>query len=285
MPTFIPIPGATSAQYTVSSALSADAGQYYVVVSNACGVVQSEAVVVTVAPLDPCRSLDFEIDWEPSGHDPASTVSFAIDLDNPDLNGTTELVFTGQTYSPPSLYENPWILKFNTTVTSILFSCCTTFTTGILIRSMSALREVRFESLTNQNGADWNWYDPVDGGDPALSVWQSISIKDNPSLSTVSMPYLANSGGLNISNNTSLQSIDFPNLSPLGKTFNFSGNALTEQSVNQILAIFAASSWQGFLWAPAVLHLSGGANATPTGQGLVDKATIASRPYVTVTTN
>lgn len=64
-------------------------------------------------------------------------------------------------------------------------------------------------------------------------------------------------------------------LQPVG--WNFSGAAIT--NTNQILAEAVASGVSG-----GTLDLSGGTNAAPTGQGLIDKATLILAGW-TVTTN
>lgn len=65
-------------------------------------------------------------------------------------------------------------------------------------------------------------------------------------------------------------------------TFLAQNNALPVASINQILADFAANIAN----RPTVgtLNLSGGTNAAPTGQGLIDRAAIIARGW-TVTTN
>ena len=61
----------------------------------------------------------------------------------------------------------------------------------------------------------------------------------------------------------------------------FSGCALSEASVNAVLANFATNIYGG---GDQILNLSGGTNAAPTGQGLTDKATLIAAGW-TVTTN
>jgi len=98
----------------------------------------------------------------------------------------------------------------------------------------------------------------------------------------------------NLTLNTALVTCDFTNArinnytsSTLATTINLfhadgTGNALPVAAVNQILADLVVN----LASRPAVgaCNLSGGSNAAPTGQGIIDKAAIAAHGW-TVTTN
>lgn len=66
------------------------------------------------------------------------------------------------------------------------------------------------------------------------------------------------------------------------RTFNLSDNALSQFAVDAILADMATNI--ASRPAGGTLDLSGGTNAIPSSAGLINKATIAARPW-TVTTN
>lgn len=131
-------------------------------------------------------------------------------------------------------------------------------------------------------------------------------LSDNPALVSVSLPVLTQAGQLRISDNDSLTAVDLSNFttSLLGSNFSissnaslvvlslpvyvpingmdvrFASNALSAASVNGLLAMAVAAA--GFV--SGILDLTGGTNAAPTGQGIVDKGILNGRG-VTCTTN
>ncbi len=105
----------------------------------------------------------------------------------------------------------------------------------------------------------------------------------NTALTSISLPALVGSGVtlINLSTNAVLTTISIGASSLLnGFNLNSSGCALTAATVNSILAIGVANAG----YTSGVLNLGGGTNAAPTGQGILDKATLLGRG-VTVTTN
>src|ERR1035437_3872753 len=81
-------------------------------------------------------------------------------------------------------------------------------------------------------------------------------------------------GGISTLGCTLLTSVSIPVLLPTtGTNFNFSGCALTDVSVNGILARCISNS----NYVLGTVNLSGGTNAAPTGQGILDKATLLGR--------
>ncbi|HZK09144.1 MAG TPA: T9SS type A sorting domain-containing protein [Bacteroidales bacterium] len=73
------IPDATDAAYTVASALGADAGTYYVIVSGDCGDVTSVEVTVTIAAITPeTQVINF--------YGPVNGMSTYLELINPDMS-------------------------------------------------------------------------------------------------------------------------------------------------------------------------------------------------------
>jgi hypothetical protein len=142
---------------------------------------------------------------------------------------------------------------------------------------------------------------------PAFAVG-SLNLSDLQQLEALSVPLLAE-GDINLSGPTQLASLDLPELTTLdwglfcqdnaslanvslpklanaGSSIVFSGCALSGQSVNHILAKLVADPTFGNdpERGPKSADLSGGTNAAPTGQGLVDKATLIARG-ANITTN
>lgn len=64
---------------------------------------------------------------------------------------------------------------------------------------------------------------------------------------------------------------------------NLAGNALDADSVNEVLSYMVAQFPEA-VSGELILTLTGGTNAAPTGQGLINKATLISNGW-TVTTN
>jgi hypothetical protein len=95
-------------------------------------------------------------------------------------------------------------------------------------------------------------------------------------MTSLDLSALVTIGEMNIGimGNTILESIDLSSFVPISKgKFYFSGNALTAESVNAILARFVANAE----FVLGTIDLSGGTNAAPTGQGLTDVDTLMAR--------
>jgi len=112
------------------------------------------------------------------------------------------------------------------------------------------------------------------------------------SLTTVSLSRLINMGA-NISFQTSNGNISSVNigtigtLKNLGFIINISGQKLPSANVNYILALLVSLNGTGgtTLWGTGrTLTINGGTNGAPTGQGIIDKATLVARG-ATITTN
>ncbi|QLC65116.1 hypothetical protein LPB248_02135 [Flavobacterium sp. LPB0248] len=114
---------------------------------------------------------------------------------------------------------------------------------------------------------------------PALKILHAYDtgILNNPSLVSISFPVLTSSKGLYFQNNSSLTTIDLPLLASITDTslsLNFNKNALSSSQVNlilhRLLNIPAA--------AQSYIQLQGqNPPAPPTGQGILDKATLINR--------
>lgn len=100
-------------------------------------------------------------------------------------------------------------------------------------------------------------------------------------ISSISLPALNSAYYIQIYNNASLTSLSIPVLIPSnGDTLNLTGNALSQASVDHVLAVCVAAL--GF--TSGQVALTGGTNSAPSAAGLINKATLIGRG-VTVTTN
>lgn len=154
---------------------------------------------------------------------------------------------------------------------------------GIYLYGNTVLDKILFPSLAN---ASYITIDTVPVTQLNLSAMTScnvLTVQNCPSITILDLHSYVSSPGLlvKIINNPLLSSINLDAFTfPVGGTFNFSANALPDTSVNYILARAVANV--GFVGGS--LNVGGIGNAAPTGQGLVDKATLITRG-VTVTTN
>jgi hypothetical protein len=125
------------------------------------------------------------------------------------------------------------------------------------------------------------------------SPFGSFSVASMASLATLSLPAMISYNGT-ITANTGLGNLASVTLgtvgtlkSIVGATINISGQKLDQASVNGILALLVSLDGTGgtTLWgAGKTVNLSGGTSASPSGQGIIDKATLLART-ATVTTN
>jgi hypothetical protein len=125
------------------------------------------------------------------------------------------------------------------------------------------------------------------------SPFGSFSVASMASLATLSLPAMISYNGT-ITANTGLGNLASVTLgtvgtlkSIVGATINISGQKLDRASVNGILALLVSLDGTGgtTLWgAGKTVNLSGGTSAAPSGQGIIDKATLVART-ATVTTN
>jgi hypothetical protein len=121
----------------------------------------------------------------------------------------------------------------------------------------------------------------------------NFSASGMASLTTISLPAMIVYGGT-ITANSSLGNLASVTLGTpgtlklvTGATINISGQKLDQASVNGILALLVSLDGTGgtTLWgAGKTVNLSGGTSAAPSGQGIIDKATLIART-ATVTTN
>ncbi len=114
----------------------------------------------------------------------------------------------------------------------------------------------------------------------------SLSVSNANQLVTLSLPAFTtaiNTGMaiFSVNNCQSLTTINIPVLATLPNNawFSFNGNALSQATVDNLLAKFVATGATN-----NQVYLDGGANATPSSAGLASKATLVSRGW-TITHN
>lgn len=145
----------------------------------------------------------------------------------------------------------------------------------IQISGHGLLQSIFLPVLTNA-GALFNFFG--NGSLTTLSVpvlttigATGISATGATALTSLSFPSLVTcTGGMDIGGCTSLTSVSFPNIVFTdGTLVGFDGDALTDTSVNHILARGVASAT-----TTCDYELNSPGNAAPTGQGVLDKATL-----------
>jgi hypothetical protein len=170
------------------------------------------------------------------------------------------------TISAPSIttVTNNFLVNGCTALTTLTVTSLGTVGGDFMLFGCSALASVAFNNLTDVSG--------------------NFDFSDCAVLTTVSLPALTSVtngivsgyfGGGSLSPSTataspSLTTVSIPNLIfPDAMTIDFTGCNLTAASVNQILARGVASGV-----TTCDFELAGGTNAAPSGQGIIDKATL-----------
>jgi hypothetical protein len=165
---------------------------------------------------------------------------------------------TGQVDTIRNISINTWYR-----VKAVL--CTTTVCTTIDQNGNGNGAGYQYGSITEFNGSTTNW-----NNIPLINTsvgFNRILVRDRV-LATNSDLFLDN---FRIS----------PAVSPTLGDFQVQNNSLTAAAVNDILRAFVAAEKTT---GTRILNLGGAGNAAPTGQGLIDKATLQSRGW-TVTTN
>jgi hypothetical protein len=190
-------------------------------------------------------------------------VAFFLGADYPSLNGATDLSFEATIYRELAPYD-VWLVTGCPTLETVSFPNATEIDAYFYFLSLPALTTVSFPALVSQTDNN-----------------NSLIFQNNAALTSIDFPVLTNSSGLRVSGSPLLTSISLPSLIPKnGRDFNFGGNALDVATVNAVLARCVANA----AYVSGTVTLNGGTNAAPSGQGIIDKATLIGRG-VTVNTN
>jgi hypothetical protein len=271
---FVPTPAALTAD------ISTGAGTWYVVVqgmdSETCLSTATEeaTIVVTGSP-----GQDFGITWEPPEVDlPALAGKFAYN-NGSNLAGITDITFSETTNregydleSAPDLLTLSWPNLIDITDAGYLDIEQCTLLTLITFGSLTAVPSVSIRNnpaLTTLTGlAGVNFTGPG-------------SISSNTAITLIDLSNCTFTGSFGCAGNTSLFIIGISGATfPNGTDYDFSGNALTQATVDAILAAMVANAG----YASGNVDLSGGTSSAPSVTGLADKATLIGRG-VSVTTN
>lgn len=172
----------------------------------------------------------------------------------------------------------------NPKLTTISFPVLTSVNTEFDVAGNATLVSLSCPVLTDILGGDFdNTNNPLLTSEsfPLLtSVGGSWYGSGNSSLATLDLPQFQSLGGDFGWSNTGLVTVNVPMiLFPDGWNVQFNGGHLNEASVNHILSKLVASGV-----STDSIDLSGGTNSPPTGQGLIDKATLIANGNI-VTTN
>lgn len=183
----------------------------------------------------------------------------------------------GITYSFPTLTSvNRFDFHSDPVVTSISFPSLTSIGDFFDVDSCPLLTTLSLPVLTSAgaNGIDIDSCPNL----ATVNLQSLVSIaavgfygNDCTSLVLLNLTSLVSNGGPTIFNGcTSLTTVTVPNWIPSDPTtIRFDNCALLAASVNQILARCVASGM-----VASTIDLSGGTNAAPTGQGIIDKAAL-----------
>lgn len=114
----------------------------------------------------------------------------------------------------------------------------------------------------------------------ANTSFVTFTIQGNAALATLDLSKLKGPGNYAVISNASLTTINFANASPVnGIIMNFSGNALSQSTVDAILARCVAV----VSFTSGSLDLSGGTSSAPSIAGAADKATLIARGIAVAT--
>lgn len=246
--------------------------------ADASAVVEPAAPCPECPPVVPCP--DPRVTTTPSGLEN----EFGI-LSLEDIPGLTDVVIHGTEVGYGADIE------FQTSLVSFIAPDLVLLDDShFIFGSNSALTGFSFPVLvTMDNFADIQWFSNSVLTSVSLPVLTTIDNSSflsgsSPAMISFSLPALItvdNSGAITVSNSPALTSVSLGSATfGNGTVLDFSANALTDVSVNHVLARAVAN----LAYVSGSINLSGGTNAAPTGQGIVDKATLIGRG-VTVTTN
>lgn len=157
----------------------------------------------------------------------------------------------------------PLLTSFNFSNIISIDSRSDYYTSSFLIQ-LSGLTSINFSSLA------------------FLKQYKSFYITDNPDLTSFSSPELnICNNSINIEDNVSLTSITLGTIGTLkivNDNISLSNNALNVGSVNGVLALLVSlDGTNGTSLFTSNLYLTGGTNAAPTGQGIIDVQTLIDR--------
>ncbi|MCD0471979.1 hypothetical protein [Flavobacterium sp. JAS] len=232
--------------------------------------------------IDPTGGSNYTI----SGTSQLLSVPYALYAGSSQNNGKTSIVLTGDItdeqavvqivaeYGPNT--ENVYV-KETTNLKTLDLSAIKTLI-NLEINDNLQLTTINSSNLTEINDRLY-----IAGNEKIVSILFPVlktvrgydfSIGNNPALTSVSFPLLGKVKGFYFYQNSKLSSVDFPSLTSVGSkgaSVDLATNALTSSQVNLILAkLLNISPSQG----KNIRLNAQNPIAPPTGQGIIDKATL-----------
>lgn len=235
--------------------------------------------------IDPAGGTNYTI----SGTSQLLSVPYALYAGSSQSQGKTTIMITGDITDAEAVAQiqselGPYTENIYVNATTNLTTLDLSMVKKIInldIKDNLKLTAVNLNSLTDIYD-DLNIYGNEKLGSilfPALKTIQGFDtqINDNPSLTSVSFPVLTKIQGLFCANNRLLTSISIPSLSFLSKTqgsLSFGKNALPSSQVNLILSTVINITPKSGVYVELANQ---NPPAPPTGQGILDKATLIGR--------
>lgn len=236
----------------------------------------------TFTPTGGCSgaSSGFPWDFRPGNLDAGAFFGYSI---------FGELGFTALTYEPP--LNECGIVIVDTNILATLsapnltaIDATNSFDGSLEVISNASLVSISFPKLDIVPTLDIESNSALSSIDLTLlgTLFANLTFSNNDSIVSLNLGNLISVGGnIDIADNNSLTTINLSRFNPAnGSNDIYSGNALLAASVNAILHRYILQSG----YVSGSIDLSGGTNAAPTGQGIVDAAALTTRG-VSVTTN
>lgn len=206
---------------------------------------------------------DMQVAWTPTNLKLGEMIGFFLDSDKgSDLSGITDLIFAQSV-----------------------------FASGFRLNGAADLESIAFPNLVSITGYQGSFDSFVLSNNSALtsftapllaSVGADFFVSGNTSLVSISLPSLVQGENFTLGGCTALATVSFPLWVPLnGSTIDLTACALNAASVNHLLARCVANP----AFVSGVIDMSGGTSDAPTGQGIIDKATLNARQVGLAVTN
>lgn len=143
----------------------------------------------------------------------------------------------------------------------------TTGLTSIDLSSVKYLNSLRIELNKDLTSINLNGL---------INTYDFVGINSNTVLTSLDFPLLESflGEGISVQNNNSLDAISFPKLKEINYALNLNSNALPSTQINSILNKLLSVT---FLDSSSYITLNQSPPAPPSGQGIIDKATLINK--------
>lgn len=276
-------PGLTLTGDTISgTATSTGVFPFTIGLYEGGGLVCTKNLSITVAA---CTE-EFKIDWTPAGYNLAanSVLNFSEGAGVTAIESTiTNAVWDILVLKPISVsgMDDLVSLKYN----SLISANNAGNSLGIEVSNCAKLTTIQFNALVSTDDFAISGVAATALSFPVLANVQmnasGLRITSNASLASVSLPSFTHCFNTFINGNPALKTVTLTSWAPVnGDQCNFQNNALTQASVDHVLARAVVNV--GFVTGQVLLD--GGTNAAPSAAGLANAAILTGRG-VTVTHN